>query len=71
MKDKNKAYYTGTRDEVIAIEVKSGDFIFRLSDARGNPLANSSSYRTRSSCESAMESTKRWSATEVIEIAKE
>lgn len=52
------------------IQLKSGDFIYQLLNARGTLLSHSEAYKSKSSCESAVESTKRFAATASIEIAK-
>ncbi|MDE7295844.1 MAG: YegP family protein [Clostridia bacterium] len=53
------------------VRTKSGDFFFKLFNANGSLMAISSDYKTRKSCENAMESTKRFAATaEIIEPKK-
>ena len=49
-------------------ETKNGDFIFQLLNARGALLANGNAYRTRANCENAIESTKRWALSDIIEV---
>ena len=53
------------------VETKAGDFIFRLTNAQKRLLCVSSNYNSQASCESAVESTKRWAATDIIEVAEE
>ncbi len=45
--------------------------MFRLLNARKQLLCVSSNYDSQASCESAVESTKRWAASDIIEIAEE
>ena len=51
-------------------ETKSGSFFVRILNARGALLANSADYKSRSSCESAAESIKRWATTDAVEVAE-
>ena len=53
------------------VQTKAGDFIFRLTNAQKRLLCVSSNYNTQDSCESAVESTKRWALTDYIETPEE
>ena len=53
------------------IRTKAGDFTFRLMNSQKRMLCVSSNYDSQASCESAVESTKRWAATDIIEVAEE
>ena len=53
------------------IKTKAGDYIFRLTNAQKRLLCVSSNYISQESCESAVESTKRWAATDFIETPEE
>lgn len=53
------------------VRTKAGDFTFRLMNAQKRMLCVSSNYDSQASCESAVESTKRWGATDFIEVAEE
>lgn len=52
------------------VQTKTGDFIFHLLDARGGLIAISADYKTRSSCDSAIESTKRFAMTAPVDVEK-
>ena len=41
----------------------SGDYFFKLFSANGSLMAISSDYKTRTNCDNAVESTKRFAAT--------
>ena len=53
------------------VKTKAGGYIFRLMNAQKRLLCVSSNYNTQEGCESAMESTKRWAASDVIETPDE
>ena len=53
------------------VKTKAGDYIFRLLNAQKRLLCVSSNYDTQINCENAVESTKRWAATDVIEVAED
>ena len=53
------------------VETKSGSFFVQISNASNRLLATSADYKTRSSCESAAESIKRWASTTIIVVEKE
>lgn len=50
------------------IETKSGSFFVQINNAAKRLLATSSDYKTRTGCESAAESIKRWASTPIIVI---
>ena len=50
------------------VETKKGNFFVQVNNASKRLLATSADYKTRSSCESAMESIKRWAATTIIVV---
>ena len=52
-------------------QAKSGDDLFRLVDSRGNILTVSANYESRSRCESAWDSTKRFAATATVKVVEE
>ena len=49
-------------------QTKTGDYIFQLLNARGALLASGNDYSSKSNCENAIESTKRWALSDVIEV---
>lgn len=53
------------------VETKSGSFFVQISNASNRLLATSADYKTRSSCENAAESIKRWAPTTIIVVEKE
>lgn len=53
------------------VKTKAGDYIFRLLNAQKRLLCVSSNYDTQINCENAVESTKRWGASDVIEVAED
>ena len=52
------------------VRAKSGDYFFKLFSANGSLMAISSDYKTRTTCENAMESTTRFAATAEVILPK-
>lgn len=52
------------------VQTKTGDFIYHLLDARGGMIAISADYKSRATCESAIESTKRFAMVAPVDIEK-
>lgn len=50
------------------VETKKGNFFVQVNNASKRLLATSADYKTRVSCENALESIKRWAATTVIAV---
>ncbi len=50
------------------VETKKGNFFVQVNNASKRLLATSADYKTRSSCENAMESIKRWAATSIVTV---
>lgn len=50
------------------VETKKGNFFVQVNNASKRLLATSADYKTRTSCENAMESIKRWASTTVIAV---
>ena len=52
-------------------ETKNGAFFVQIMNARGGLLATSADYKSKSACQSAAESIKRWSATTNVEVKED
>lgn len=58
-------------DNCKIVATKTGGFVYRLTNANGMLLAVSSSYTSKSSCENALESTKRYALNAPVEVSKD
>ncbi len=53
------------------VQTKTGDYIFQLLNGSGQLLGLGADYKTKTRCESAVESTKRFATTATVEVAEE